>query len=1147
MSVVLIVAATPLVLGASPAAADCGKLSRPRAHEASLLAKQCRKPVRVTEEQTSTTDVQANVDGSFTTTEWAVPHQALRADGTWVAVDTTLRFNGDGSVSPVAAPAKVTLSGGGTGPLARQYSGSKQLAWSWLAGPLPRPTLSRNVATYADVLPAVDLKVTVDEFGFSEVLVVKTREAALLPQLAQIGFGLSGSGLSAEGLAGTAGSVDRALTADFAVGGAYMWDSSLPTKKMPASAPAVDVRDATTSDVGGPSAGAVTSVVPTRMSGTTLVLTPNQTMLTSPKTRLPIFIDPKQSSPARSSWTMINSGHTSQSYWSYDRAEHAKVGNAGDGVNMYRSLFQFSTSTWRNKHVIGVIFSADLVHSWSCSNTTTQLRISSQTIGSSTTWSSNNASWGSSLATASNQNCNDASGVHTEFSAAALTSAVDAAKANASITIGLRASDETAAANGWKKFDETSGSGGAHLSVTYNTAPSLSNLLIDGKACGTSSSPTLVATVGSPPHNPVPQVTIADNEDASSTVTFTYPASGGGTTTKVYGSLTIPTTKKFDTGIPAANIPAGTTFSWKVTVSDGTDSTTSANCYFKVDNTVPPPPVVASADGRYPDDGAIHDGVGKPGSFTITGSPGIVKYVWSAGPGSPITTVTTTNGAPVTVSATPAELGLNTVQATGYTAAGVASITGVAEYLAGGGASPVARWSLNGNGTDTGTGNHPLTTTGATWTPDGRLVGESVATLDPATSNVTAANVARTDTSFAVSAWVRPSHITGTSTDGYMTAVAESGATTSAFQLQYRYQDGAAPGSYCFTMRQTDVDPGATLVQACKQIPATCDNATTTKCRWTQLVGTYDASLKKIQLYVDGTLAQETAYTATWNATGAVVVGARQNSGGLHDKWRGDISDVRVWDRVAYKADVDALRSVARVGEWDFDNYNGDDALVLHPLTFVNGTPAQSFNQAFGSPALLFDSTQYARTSGPVVRTDNSFTVAAWVSPTVVSTTTTNGYMTAVTQDGTQTSGLQLQYRSDVGTPDKQEWCFTGRSTDVSSSSTNPPPPSLTLACWQDVSGTTLNNPYPGLWTHLVGVYDAFAGTMTLYVDGIARASVAYTATWNAAGPVTVGARKDASIYMDNFYGGIDNVVIFNGVLNDGQVSNLYFHGDAFQ
>jgi hypothetical protein len=50
------------------------------------------------------------------------------------------------------------------------------------------------VATYANVLPGVDLKLTADVEGFSQVLVVKDRTAAADPTLATLAFPMTTPG-----------------------------------------------------------------------------------------------------------------------------------------------------------------------------------------------------------------------------------------------------------------------------------------------------------------------------------------------------------------------------------------------------------------------------------------------------------------------------------------------------------------------------------------------------------------------------------------------------------------------------------------------------------------------------------------------------------------------------------------------------------------------------------------------------------------------------------------------------------------------------------------------------------------------------------------------------------------------------------------
>ncbi|MFB9695148.1 LamG-like jellyroll fold domain-containing protein [Amorphoplanes digitatis] len=1087
----------------------------------------------------------ANVDGSFTSTEWTKPHWMRKSDGTWRDVDTTLRKNVDGSVSPIASPYPVTLSGGGDSILARQVSNKQELVWNWTAGTLPKPKLSDSTATYAEVLPGVDLLVQVDGYGFSEVLVVKNAVAARNPALSQVKFALSGDGLSAAGLAGTAGSVNAAISENFTVGEAYMWDSARSDVPMPTSAPASDVKDATISDAGGPGNGAAQAVVPMRMDGTTLVLSPDTAMLTSPVTKFPVYIDPKSSAPVRSYWTMINSGHTTQSYWNYDRSSHAKVGNAGDGTNMYRSLFQFSTSAWKGKTVTAAEFHVDLEHSWSCSNTSTQIHVlSNATIGSGNTWSNTSSStiWGSSLDTASNENCDDASGVDTEWQSAALTSAVNGKASAASIVVGLRAADESSAANGWKKFDETSGAGGAQLSVTYNTAPSATNLVLDGVACKTSSSPAILSTLGSPAHNPVPKLTVTDAEGDKSTVTFTYPKAGGGTTTSSVANVTSGASAQLVGGIPAANIPSGTTvYSWSVSVTDGVKASAAGPCYFRIDNTIPAPPTVTSADGVYVDDDALHGGVGKPGKFTITGTKGINKYVWGPGPANPANTVTTTDGAPVTVSYTPTVMGSNSIQVIGYNAAGTASAMGGKSFLANGPAAPTDVWALDGDGSDSASGARPLTTTGVTWTPDGRSVGASVATFNGTSSAATAATSVVTDTSFAVSAWVRPRAINGANDTAI---VSQDGTDATGFTLGMRSVSGAARWS--FLIKDTSAQTSTTRAAYSATALTSADVN-----RWVLLVGVYDISAAQLRLYVNGTLAATTTSGATpWKATGKFVVG-RGMSSGVPGLWfNGDVSGVRVWDRVVYQSDVNDLGTASLAGDWTLSDAGGSDNTTRHPVTFYNG-PTPAFDELNATPALGFDSAlkQFGLASGPAVRTDTSYSVSAWVQPAVVSTTSANGYMTAVSQDGTQTSGLQLQFRWDIGTPDTAQWCITGRSTDVSSHSVSPPPPATPMACARILNGTTVLTPAANTWTHLVGVYDANAGALKLYINGALQATTPYTATWNAAGQVMIGGRRDTGTTGgrgDYWHGALDSVKLFNGSLTDAQITNLYQFGDAF-
>ncbi|MEJ3746049.1 hypothetical protein WEI85_22495 [Actinomycetes bacterium KLBMP 9797] len=164
-----------------------------------------------------------NPDGSQTLEESIEPVR-VRKGGNWVSVDTTLKATADG-VEPRATVLPVAFSGGGDGPLAQLKHGERSLTMSW-PGRLPAPVVAGDTATYRDVLPGVDLRVTAQALGFSEVLVVRTREAAANPKLAEIKFGLSTNGVTARKAEG-GGLVARDAKGDevFSSPAPLMWDS----------------------------------------------------------------------------------------------------------------------------------------------------------------------------------------------------------------------------------------------------------------------------------------------------------------------------------------------------------------------------------------------------------------------------------------------------------------------------------------------------------------------------------------------------------------------------------------------------------------------------------------------------------------------------------------------------------------------------------------------------------------------------------------------------------------------------------------------------------------------------------------------------------------------------------------------------------
>jgi len=64
---------------------------------------------------------------------------------------------------------------------------------------------------------------------------------------------------------------------------------------------------------------------------------------------------------------------------------------------------------------------------------------------------------------------------------------------------------------------------------------------------------------------------------------------------------------------------------------------------------------------------------------------------------------------------------------------------------------------------------------------------------------------------------------------------------------------------------------------------------------YVHLVGVYDATAKKILLYVDGQLTASAPFDRAWNATGPLILGRGTHRGAPADFWSGDLDEVHVF------------------------------------------------------------------------------------------------------------------------------------------------------------------------------------------------------------------------------------------------------------
>ncbi|GIF62259.1 hypothetical protein Ais01nite_02940 [Asanoa ishikariensis] len=1180
-AVVLVVVTATAAVGAEVAAAEATSRAcvtqAPSEREALAAAAACRQPVAVGGTRTEYTQVLAQPDGRLRFESAVVPQRTRRSDGSWADVDLRLRAGGDGRLRPRASVADVAFSAGGDGPLVSLTREGRSLGLSW-PGRLPVPRVAGDSATYSGVFPDVDLVVRATHTGFTHVLVVKTAAAAADRRVRKLTLDASGDARLERLADGSLRAVDGGTLLAQAEP-AVMWDSSSPVAAKSAAEPAPSTALAAGD-------GARTASVATRVTGDgDLELVPDATMFDRPDATFPLFIDPSWS-VARSKWAYATSNGCTNTDYSVARVGLSPDGPC-DGVR-FRSFFEFPTAALSGKHIESAYVQMKLQHSWSCGNTWVHMYFSSAiTATMKASWSAMKlATWLDSAEGHANKagGCSDSPqpDMIMNFERDAVTTQVQTAATKSwnTLTVGFCACNELgeweSAQDRWKKFYPAQ----AKLVVDYDSKPGQPNgLRVAGVACpgtGVLTTGTLTPTFSA----------VYPDADTGQTLTGTYewievPAGGIGTVTDTYPGRLSPPAKASATANARATTAAVTvvrnkTYAYRVTAVDPAPydqwSGWSPWCQFAVDTAVPPAPTITPGAVPWP---------GLPVTFTLsTPATDVVKfrYGWSSPPTTEVAATGTTSRT-ATVTLTVPRYGQNILWVRGVDAVGNLGNIATREILVNRPTPPVARWGLETYPGQTQAQaladkqpalsfDTPLTATGVTWADGIRLAGGQTTRFNGTSSKaVTAGPAVNTAGSFSVAAWVRVDSFTGC---GNLTVASADGNVSSGFTLEY---DCWADR---WRMRVPDRD-GGTFVEA-------HSNSPTAIRRWTHVAGSWDEVDKKISLYVDGVLVSSVTPPSTWLASrgdgyianGVFAVGRSRNFSADESFFKGEIADVQVFDRVLVAQDftgqlatdptsggVDAEGILApiQVGRWDFELArpcyvqdladtcdagdgtpfgrwlaltrgatigagNGGNGLRLDGWYFPEENPEPwQATQEYGRSAAKTGLTppdgagnQYTTWQDrPVLRTDESFTMSAWVNLDA-----RDGSRTAVAQRGAHESGAWLKFLSTTG-----KWQFIVTDEDVTGS--------------PGASVSSLSTADEGVWTHVVGVYDASRKQIRIYVNGALEGtqSVAFT-PMAAAGPFLVGRTLWRDQLTDQWVGAIDGIAAFQGAMTDAQVRALY-------
>lgn len=1114
----------------------------------------------------------ANPDGTFTTKEYVQPVRT-RKNGEWTDIDTTLVKQKNGTIAPKTALSAMFFSGGGDPTFASIEKDGRALSFDW-TGELPKPKLDGSTATYANVLPGVDLKVTASAEGFSHVLVVKNKKAAANPDLASLELPVDTTSLDvAEDSAGGLTATDTGSGGTvFEAPQPLMWDSSHEADG--GSDETTDTTTETTPDATPPQ-GSQVADVSVDVSADALTLTPDQDLLTDADTVYPVYIDPVVKTANRSAWTLVSSYYSGSSFWKFDDDEG--VGKCPSDVSalcasatdIKRQFFAVPTGSFEDKDIVDAQFAVTQVFTYSSSAREVQLaRVNSSgasAINSGTTWSnqpSSKETIGSKSPTDNAGSCTSTN-QNVRFN---VTSTVQKAADNGwdTTTFRLKAGSESDTSY-WKRF-----CGNAHLEVTYNRPPlepAQDDLKMKpGGSCEYGSATEHYVTEA-------PRVTavIKDydhNDTGSNTETlqaqFKVWWTSGGTEVVHYATTakktTVGVTKGSQTGQATFyytigqdisgdgeagfTIPPNTTVAWAVRGYDqesyGAWSTdgNQTRCEFIYDKEKPKPATVTSTE--YPDDEAWHAGVGDYGNFTMDSpSTDVTGYsYYFTGPQADSTkkrVAAESTGGPATVRWMPPSEGSYTLTVTAVDGAGRPQDTPTSHvFLVEDGRAPVAAWTL-------GDAAGSTKAAGASGAPDaaaGSGVGFGVA--GPLGSTDTAASFDGTENAFldagepavdtggtfSVSTWVKLPSIPTQD----MTVVSQDGTSKPGFELGY----DADSASWAFRIPVSDMESlGSWKVSG----------ATAVVGSWTHLIGVYDDELGKMMLYVNGTLvaADVQARHTVWSSSGALQVGRRLDLDGYTAPLKGSVADVKLYDRVVPPVEGQEIGGIQphQLSYWQLDaapsgvspETGGGTGLTLGGGASVY-LPDDSCDPAadpdcvppaeplWGDGHLALNGTDAYATraaTGPLSAQD-SFTLTARARLASASPTADE---TVLALSGVNGSAIKVKYSVA-----EARWKLL--VTDADSAS----PVTTTILDAGDLPSAE------GDGDHLALVYNAVFRDVLLYVNGVAVADAAWDNTWDfSTTNLQVGRTLDGSTAGEYFSGAVDEVRMYQGPLDASLVT----------
>ncbi|WP_447948615.1 LamG-like jellyroll fold domain-containing protein [Microbacterium maritypicum] len=547
------------------------------------------EPVPVEGMITPTQQHLAMPDGTMQYEASTVPVR-VEQDSEWVPVDTTLT-RVDGWLEPIASAAPVRFSLGGGNELAQvQTESGEWVTETWPYGTLPAPTVDGDTATYANVLPDVDLKMVATKTGQASVYVVKTEKAAQSGTLDDLHVLIRDAELTTK----PNGSVEAEAAdgSQIVAGQPLWWDSSEggSFREPGATEPVLPV----THDIGDD-----------RVALDVGASVTTQEKASGQEVTYPIFIDPDWSAGIQASW-YTDAAYPNQSYLNASTSDVLRMGRY---ENFRGNIFyEFIISPLAGKEILGARLGATQIRWASCPNSPVQVRAFGPQSGGFTWNQQNHSLWGPVLDTQNPGSCSSGP----EAVGWNVTAGVQAYVGQTWFQLGLAPQNETVVSR--RHFSRA-----ATLTVSYNSRPNATTdpvFVSPSRQCGTAAAPAMIGqtdvTVQVNQTDPDPgnvdvNFHIMKASALATSLQWKHPGLGAqGLKTATFTGLT-----------------NGETYAWYARGSDWVHDgvAPTAWCYFTVDTTKPAVPAVTAPTG------ATYT-VGTRVDLSVSGASDVAGYVY---------------------------------------------------------------------------------------------------------------------------------------------------------------------------------------------------------------------------------------------------------------------------------------------------------------------------------------------------------------------------------------------------------------------------------------------------------------------------------------------------------------------------------------